>query len=239
MGVTEHLLVLSPLVLILGVSFIITLISVLAYKFLTNQQRMKEIKDGMKKYQADMKKHRNNPKKLAEIQAKAMQDNIEYMKHSFKPMIFTLLPIIIIFGWLNSHLAYSPIKPGEEFSVSVSPAIDFNFSVVPQIEIIDKEIINDTAIIKMRGGEGEYIMYFETPSGIQSAELIISEKQRYSNPKVFFKKGDIRSVLISNKKMKPFGEKFNIFGYQPGWFAVYFVTTLLFSSVLRKILKVY
>jgi uncharacterized membrane protein (DUF106 family) len=39
--------------------------------------------------------------------------------------------------------------------------------------------------------------------------------------------------------MQPFGKDFNIFGYYPGWFGLYFFATLIFSSVLRKVMNIY
>ena len=239
MGITEQILTIDPLILIIAVSFIVTLITVLAYKFFTNQAKMKELKDGIKDHQKEMKLHKGDSKKLMEIQGKAMQKNMEYMKHSFKPMIFTFLPIIIIFGWLNSHLAYSPILPGQEFTVTVIPSTEFNFSVIPELQVLNRGIVNNTVVIKMKGGEGEYTMYFDSASGSQTANVIVTENQKYANPKVIFKKGEIKSVLISNGKMKPFGKDFNIFGYYPGWFGLYFVATLIFSSLLRKVMKIY
>ena len=67
-----------------------------------------------------MKQHKDNPQKLLEIQKNAMEKNLEYMKHSFKPMIFTMIPILLIFGWLNAHLAYEPIRPEELFGVTAT-----------------------------------------------------------------------------------------------------------------------
>jgi len=225
MGITEQILTIDPLILIIAVSFIVTLITVLAYKFFTNQAKMKELKDGIKDHQKEMKLHKGNSKKMMEIQSKAM--------------IFTFLPIIIIFGWLNSHLAYSPILPGQEFTVTVIPSTEFNFSVIPELQVLNRGIVNNTVVIKMKGGEGEYTMYFDSASGSQTANVIVTENQKYANPKVIFKKGEIKSVLISNGKMKPFGKDFNIFGYYPGWFGLYFVATLIFSSLLRKVMKIY
>ena len=239
MGITEQILTLNPLILIVAVSFIITLISTLAYKFLTNQGRMKELKDGIKKHQDEMKKHKENPKKMMEVQKQAMQKNMEYMSHSFRPMIFTFLPIILIFGWLNGNLAYSPIHPGQEFNVTVMPAADFNFSAMPGLNVTSNEKFDNYVLIKMKGDTGEYTLFFDTPNEKKSITVDITNAQKYANPKNIYKSGNITSITVGNEKMKPFGDKFNIFGYYPGWFAVYFVTTLIFSSVMRKLLRVY
>ncbi|RLG10826.1 hypothetical protein DRN69_08545 [Candidatus Pacearchaeota archaeon] len=78
-------------------SIFITLI----YKYATNQQEMKRLKDELKELQKKAKEHKNEPEKVLEIQKELASKNLEYMKHSFKPMIYTFIPIIIVFWWLK------------------------------------------------------------------------------------------------------------------------------------------
>lgn len=85
------------------VSLILTVIITLAYKYLTDQKKMKELKDEMKDMQKQMKEMKDKPDKVMSMQKEAMKKNMEYMKHSMKPTLFTFLPIIIIFGWLRKY----------------------------------------------------------------------------------------------------------------------------------------
>lgn len=90
---------------ILVMSFIITFFITIIYKFTTDQLLLKELKTQVKTYQVQMKEHKSNPQKLMEIQKESMGLNMKYMKHSMKPMLFTFIPIILIFGWLNTTSA--------------------------------------------------------------------------------------------------------------------------------------
>lgn len=83
---------------VITISFIITLLITLAYKYLTNQVVMKELKAKMKELQATMKEDRTNK----EAQKEFMSIQMGYMKHSFKPMLYTFLPLILIFGWMRT-----------------------------------------------------------------------------------------------------------------------------------------
>jgi len=85
------------------ISFILTGAITLAYKYLTDQGKMKELKDEMKNMQKKMKEMKDQPDKVMSMQKDAMKKNMEYMKHSMKPMLFTFVPIIIVFGWLRSY----------------------------------------------------------------------------------------------------------------------------------------
>lgn len=85
------------------VSLILTGIITLAYKYLTNQTKMRELKEEMKNMQKSMKEMKDKPDKMMAMQKETMKKNMEYMKHSMKPTLFTFLPIIIIFGWLRGY----------------------------------------------------------------------------------------------------------------------------------------
>ena len=59
-----------------------------------------------------MKNHKEDKEKFAEINKKAMSKNLELMKHSMKPTIFTFIPIILIFSWMRTTY----IPTGDLFS---------------------------------------------------------------------------------------------------------------------------
>ena len=85
------------------ISLIIALIITLVYKWVTDQELMKTLKEDIKALQQEMKKLRDNPSKMMEVQKKAMEKNMKYMMQSMKPTLITFIPIIVIFGWMNSY----------------------------------------------------------------------------------------------------------------------------------------
>lgn len=139
-----------PVIGITIVSFVITLIVTLIYKYMTDQAALKQVRDEIKALKDEMKQYKNDPQKTMEINKKLMEKSFEPMKHTMKPMLISFLPIILIFAWLRDS--------------------------VPATE----------AIINLP----------------------------FSIPKAGINTGI-------------------------GWFGVYFVTALIFNSVLRKVLKVY
>lgn len=86
---------------ILIISFILTLIVNLAMKFFTNQKIMKALKEEGELFKEEMKKFKNDPQKLIEIQKKSMETSLKYLKHSLPATLVTLLPLLLIFGWLR------------------------------------------------------------------------------------------------------------------------------------------
>ena len=84
------------------ISFLITFLITLAYKFLSNQQAIKTLRDEIKVLQQEMKTHRDNKDKFAEVNKAVMSKNLELMKHSMRPTLYTFIPIILLFSWLRT-----------------------------------------------------------------------------------------------------------------------------------------
>ncbi|MCE5213197.1 MAG: EMC3/TMCO1 family protein [Methanobacterium sp.] len=96
---------------IIGVFIIATIVAfliTLANKLLVDQDRLQYLQKEMKEYQQEMMKAQKSgdPKLMAEMQkkqSKFMEIQKEMMFNSFKPMIVTFVPIIIVFYWMAGN----------------------------------------------------------------------------------------------------------------------------------------
>lgn len=239
------LLKFPDIVVILFISLAVTFIMTLIYKFTTDQKKMRALKDEMKQLQKKMKELQKDPKKAMSLQKQIMEKNMEYMKHSFKVTIITFIPIILIFAWLNANIAYEPIKPGEEFNVTLT----FNKPEATYVEVMDykglqllnnekQEILRDEAVFSFKADhEGKYLLTFLYNNKTYDTEVLVSETN-YGAIYKTIKKSSLEKIIISYKKSKPLGENFNIFGWYPGFLSIYIVVSILSSIIFRKILNV-
>ena len=97
----------NPKISIVLLAFLITLITTLVTKYTTNQDRMKELKNIQKACQITLKDNKGNPKKEQEIQKEIMDCSMELLRHSLKPMLITMIPLVIFFWWVKGM--YAPI----------------------------------------------------------------------------------------------------------------------------------
>jgi len=239
MSLFENFLNIHPAIFIMIISFIISFLIVLSYKYLTDQEMMKNLREEIKRLQNELKVHSKNPKKVSEINKKLMEKSMLQFRHSLKPTLFTFIPIILMFSWLNSTIAYEPLKPNEEFNVSVFTDSKINFSSIPNLTLISEENADGAIIYTLKGSNGTYTLWFESNNEKKAVDIIITEKQKYTKPIVTYKEGSIKKIVIGNKEMKPFGRYFNILGWRPGWIGTYIIFSLIFSVLLRRLLRVY
>ncbi|MEK6907499.1 MAG: EMC3/TMCO1 family protein [Nanoarchaeota archaeon] len=103
----------NPAVSLLIISFILTFITTLIYKYTTDQQLMKSFKEESKKMQEEMKLLKDNPQKMMEKNKELMGKNMKMMRQSFKPLLYTFIPFaIIFFGLRNLYEPFGKILFG-------------------------------------------------------------------------------------------------------------------------------
>lgn len=99
-----------PLHSIIVLSLIVTLISTLITKWLTNQEHLRNLKERQKQIQKDLKKCKPGDKLFEELQAEMIQISMTMMKSSFKPLLITFVPFLLLLNWIRG--VYTPILPG-------------------------------------------------------------------------------------------------------------------------------
>ena len=248
--VFSPLLSIPPFWSIIIVSLLVSVIITYAYKWLTDQKLMKELKTKQKDLQKQLKANRSEPKKAMKYQKQAMEKNMQYMKHSFKPTLITFLPIIIIFAWLNANLAFEAIQPQQQFDAllqfkdnvigKVSVSVPDEIDIVGQTE---KTIQNGKASFRFKGNVGNYLLVFNKGERSYSKEVTISKQQKYAEVSKVFKSQELKSITLSNNKLVVL----NVLGKEEGswtsgrlgWLGVYILSSIVFSMGLRKLLKLY
>ena len=90
----------SPKLSIAIFSVLVTFVSSLAQKFLTDQEHLKAHKKRQKEIQAEIKKTKD-PTVMQELNAEMMKITGIMFKSSMKPMFVTLIPFLLLFSWLR------------------------------------------------------------------------------------------------------------------------------------------
>tara|TARA_Y100000310_G_scaffold271353_2_gene285801 strand:+ start:1759 stop:2157 length:399 start_codon:yes stop_codon:yes gene_type:complete len=95
-----------PIYSLASISFVVTLFSTLAHKWLTNQEHLKHLKKRQKEIQKELKSCKDECL-LKELNSELMSLTGLMFKSSFKPMFVTIIPLLALFAWLRG--IYSPL----------------------------------------------------------------------------------------------------------------------------------
>ncbi|MFH2020801.1 MAG: EMC3/TMCO1 family protein [archaeon] len=255
------MLVIHPALAIFLISVIVSLVITLAIKYMTNQSLMKDMRNEMKDLQKEMKKLKNNPKRMSQINDRFMEINMKYMSSSMKPTLFTFIPIILVFGWLQAHIGYYPINPEMPFEYTVTfedSARGFATLKLPDgLRILEgdstRELLRSDLSWTLAGSEGEHTIVLEYMNATYEKKVLVTYERTYAPVEQSFKKSflffsskdknGVNKITLSNKQVIPF-EDVPIMKDIPwistwGWFGTYFLFSLISSIVFRKVFDIY
>lgn len=108
LGIPFHLtsdILFNTLLGVMFISITVSLIIVVITAKVVDQNEMKKLKDKMAKFQEKTKdaKKKNDTKQLNKVSKEMMGLQSTMMSKSMKPMMYTMVPIILIFGWLRQY----------------------------------------------------------------------------------------------------------------------------------------
>lgn len=195
---------------------------------------MKKLKTEIKELQKEAKTLQEHPEQFKKVQKQMMQTNMKVMGESMKPMLYYFIPIIIIFGWMNANLYYEPLLPGQEFSIDVF-SNNVSLTNYEGLEFLGKKTVafngEEAQRYKFKGEKGEYIIKFQVGEKQLSKNVLIDEI-KYFKPK---EKINNVKIVTNNKPIT----LFNLGFIKIGWLGTYIISSIIFSSLLRKWMKVY
>lgn len=252
--VLNPLLQMHPFLALAIITFVITVIVTVIYKYTTDQKHMKHLKDQQKLFQKEMKGSKQDSSKMVDIQKRAMRVNLEYMKHSFKSTLYTFIPVILLFTWLTNHFAYYPIAPNEPFNITATfktgsagsvsleapPEVSLSTST-PSLQKIGPELSELPelkAVWTLKGGTGEHVINIAYNGETYKQKVLITEGRNYLVPVQKVKDSKLSEIKTELRSVKPI-EPISLLGWHPGWFGTYILLSLGFSAGLRKLMKVY
>jgi uncharacterized membrane protein (DUF106 family) len=241
------LLKLPPFWAIAVISLILSLVITIIYKYVTNQKELKRLREETKTLQTDMKAAQGDMQKMTALNQRLLSNTSEQMKHTFKSYIFTFIPAILILGWLQAHMVYYPILPGESFTTTMIfkegaalGNVTLNATGLEMISPATQEISNNQVVWKLSGNAGTYALEYTYGKEAYERTVIISKEWKYANEapnKGITQTSSAAKLTVDLKQIKPL--IIPIVGWQFNWFWTYFILTMLFTFPIRKVLNVY
>ena len=235
----------NPLLALLILSFVLSLVITVVYKYTTDQTLMKSLKDDLKGFQDKMKDAGEDTAELMRLQKQAMEKNFEFMKHSMKSTLFTIIPLILIFGWMGATFDTAPIMQDDTYTITAHFADNVSgvASLIPnehtefaRSSTQDVEITDSSASWSLRSTQsGVLTVQYET---LEVPVEVVVQDSFMPTEKDVVGKGDVTYASISYPDLDPLGN-LNLFGWTPGWLAIYIISSIVFNLGLRKLMNIH
>ncbi len=131
----------GPMLGVFVISAIVSLFITAANKLLVDQDKLQESQKKMKAFQKEMMaaQKSQDPKAMAKVQKNQeqfMKMQQEMMMNSFKPMVVTMLPILLLFWWMASEPAINKMVvelPSFVFYVLLVPVFHMLYAQSPGV----------------------------------------------------------------------------------------------------------
>jgi uncharacterized membrane protein (DUF106 family) len=206
---------------------------------------MKRLKEQINDYQKKIRVlTKENPKKAMKLQEEAMQVNMQYMGKSLKPMLYTFIPIIFIFGWMNTHYTYAPLAAGQPLTVSTQFIEGFagqatltSQTLDAKTESADIQVVDKVPVAKfaVSGPAGKHDFQVTYQSFSYNGSVWFGQNPVAS---IFPGSGPVKQIVVEYPKVHPLGS-FHISSWYPGWLALYILFSIALSMGTRKLMKIY
>jgi len=101
-------------------SVVVGLLLMLAFKYVSFQERIEAVKDRMTACVLGVWLYRDQPRMILRSQVAAFVHGLHYLGLSLIPLAIMALPMVLVLAQMNAYYAHVPIAPGHETIVTLT-----------------------------------------------------------------------------------------------------------------------
>jgi len=155
----------NPWIGMILISFLTSLLMLFVYRFTSNQQGIKEVKNKIKAHLLELRLFKDSMSLTLKAQGKIIRYNLKYIGYALKPFLVMIIPIILILIQLSLWFEYKALEPGQktivtvkiiegqnplDIDIAVEPSSGFDIEI-PPIRIEEEGEINWRLHAKEKG----------------------------------------------------------------------------------------
>jgi len=109
----------DPIWALLAVSLVTTFIFLEVFRRATHSTKLQEAKNGMQARLLEVRLFKDSPSIVLAALVGMLACNLRYLKHSLKPTLVMLPPLVVLMIHLDAWFGYAPLRPGQAALVRV------------------------------------------------------------------------------------------------------------------------
>jgi uncharacterized membrane protein (DUF106 family) len=243
----------TPAVGLTAVSVVTGVVMVFLYKWTTDQETLKEIRDQIKIHFLEIRLYKDDMAEMFSIQKDILRENLKYLRYTFKAAILLIIPILFIIFDLNVRYSYHPIRPGgsfivsafaeeggalEKLKLSLPPSLTLE---VPAIRVAEENRVSwqvrsgsaGSYNLAIHQGEKQYSMRVSVSNRVQRIYTEKDKGHRWTSrilPGAEF----IPEDALLQKIRIEYPEQSSFLGLQPGWLYYFFLVSMAAGLLVRR-----
>jgi uncharacterized membrane protein (DUF106 family) len=119
-----------PLVLVIVVSAIVGLLMVVVIRYTSDQEAIHDAKDRLKAHLLAVRLFQDQIPVVLASYGRILKGTGRYLKLAFIPLLYVIVPLIIMIAQLDRYLGFVPLESGQAFLLKVHTADSATFSEV-------------------------------------------------------------------------------------------------------------
>ena len=251
----------NPWVGMILVSFLTGLLMLFVFKWTSNQQGIRKVKNKIKAHLLELRLFKDNMGQSLRSQGNILRCNLKYIGYSAKPMLVMILPLILILIQLNFWFGYESLEPNQSALLKIKLNEDQN-PMETQITVQPSSgLAMETPALRIQDSREVDWRFSATQEGIQQFTVIIDGETVTKKVAVAQKPLSRISPLKTNMKfldqvlypteppikdMVPIRtieiqyptKSMNLFGWKIHWLIVFFVLSIIFGFAFKGVFKV-
>lgn len=108
-----------PIALVIVVSAIIGLLMVVVFRYTSDQKAIRTVKDQLKAHLLAVRLFQDQLPVVLSSYEHILSCTGQYLKLAFKPLVYVILPLILLIVQLDRYLGFVPLKTGQAFLLQV------------------------------------------------------------------------------------------------------------------------
>jgi hypothetical protein len=241
-------------------SLLIGILMLIIFRFTSDQQKIRETKSKIRAHIFELSLFKDDIGIVLSAQKNIFMYNLKYIKYALKPMLFMMMPLVLILIQLESWYGHRPLRPDE--SAIVSLKLKYGVEPIPDITLTTGEGIDiETPPLRIpeerevdwriRAQEpGEHELKFKMP-GQDAVQKIIVSEAGLAQISPLASASDTRDILL-NPALEPLSEgsivewiridyppnSIGIYKWHVHWLVIVFILSIVFGFALKGLFRV-
>ena len=232
---------------------LVTAVGMLAvFKRTSDQARISAVKRSIHASLFEIRLFNDDLRAILRAQADILRHNATYLRLSLMPMLWVIVPLVLLIAQLQFHYGYAPLQPGERVLVKAQvrgAGEGVTLDTSPGLTLDTPAVWFPGAqevVWRLRAAEaGRHELRVKVGSEVHAKSLQVGGGVVRRSP-VRLERGVINQILYPSERPLPrdgqvaaitvaYAERdVSVFGWDVNWMVVYFALSVIFAFALRK-----